>query len=60
MHTLVDADLANNALGWQWVAGTGVDAAPYFRVFNPEFLRSKGLTPPDWLEHPESLEPDLL
>jgi len=33
--TLVDADLANNALGWQWVAGTGVDAAPYFRVFNP-------------------------
>ena len=35
LHTLVDADLANNALGWQWVAGTGVDAAPYFRVFNP-------------------------
>ena len=35
MHTLVDADAANNALGWQWVAGTGVDAAPYFRIFNP-------------------------
>lgn len=35
MHTLVDADLANNSLGWQWVAGTGVDAAPYFRIFNP-------------------------
>jgi deoxyribodipyrimidine photo-lyase len=33
--TLVDADLANNTLGWQWVAGTGVDAAPYFRIFNP-------------------------
>jgi len=33
--TLVDADLANNALGWQWVAGCGADAAPYFRVFNP-------------------------
>jgi deoxyribodipyrimidine photo-lyase len=33
--TLVDADLANNTLGWQWVAGTGVDAAPYIRVFNP-------------------------
>jgi deoxyribodipyrimidine photo-lyase len=32
--TLVDADLANNTLGWQWVAGTGADAAPYFRVFN--------------------------
>ncbi len=33
--TLVDADLADNALGWQWVAGSGADAAPYFRVFNP-------------------------
>jgi len=32
---LVDADLAGNSLGWQWVAGTGADAAPYFRVFNP-------------------------
>jgi deoxyribodipyrimidine photo-lyase len=33
--TLVDADLANNSMGWQWVAGCGVDAAPYYRVFNP-------------------------
>ncbi|MDN5861928.1 MAG: DNA photolyase family protein [Salinisphaera sp.] len=33
--TLVDADLANNTLGWQWVAGCGADAAPFFRVFNP-------------------------
>ena len=33
--TLVDADLASNSLGWQWVAGSGVDAAPYFRIFNP-------------------------
>ncbi len=33
--TLVDADLASNAGGWQWVAGCGTDAAPYFRVFNP-------------------------
>jgi deoxyribodipyrimidine photo-lyase len=33
--TLVDADLANNSLGWQWGAGCGVDAAPYYRVFNP-------------------------
>lgn len=32
---LVDADLANNSASWQWVAGTGADAAPYFRVFNP-------------------------
>ena len=33
--TLVDADLAQNAASWQWVAGSGADAAPYFRVFNP-------------------------
>lgn len=33
--TLVDADLANNTLGWQWSAGCGADAAPFFRIFNP-------------------------
>jgi deoxyribodipyrimidine photo-lyase len=33
--TLVDADLANNAAGWQWVAGSGADASPFFRIFNP-------------------------
>ena len=33
--TLVDADLASNAGNWQWVAGSGADAAPYFRIFNP-------------------------
>jgi deoxyribodipyrimidine photo-lyase len=33
--TLVDADLASNTLGWQWVSGCGADAAPYFRIFNP-------------------------
>ena len=35
MHWLVDADLASNQHGWQWTAGCGTDAAPYFRVFNP-------------------------
>ncbi len=44
--TLVDADLANNTLGWQWTAGCGADAAPYFRIFNPvlqgERFDSKG------------------
>ena len=35
METLVDADVASNTLGWQWVAGCGADAAPYFRIFNP-------------------------
>jgi deoxyribodipyrimidine photo-lyase len=33
--TLVDADLASNTLGWQWSAGCGADAAPFFRIFNP-------------------------
>lgn len=33
--TLVDADPANNAASWQWIAGSGADAAPYFRIFNP-------------------------
>ena len=39
--TLVDADLANNAASWQWVAGSGADAAPYFRIFNPVTQSSK-------------------
>ena len=43
-HELADADLANNNGGWQWVAGSGTDAAPYFRIFNP-VLQSKKLDP---------------
>jgi deoxyribodipyrimidine photo-lyase len=39
--TLVDSDPANNPFNWQWVAGSGADAAPYFRVFNPELQREK-------------------
>jgi deoxyribodipyrimidine photo-lyase len=35
LQHLVDGDLASNSGGWQWVAGTGIDAAPYYRVFNP-------------------------
>lgn len=35
MDHLIDGDLANNQHGWQWTAGTGTDAAPYFRIFNP-------------------------
>lgn len=38
---LVDADLASNSASWQWVAGSGADAAPYFRVFNPVLQASK-------------------
>jgi deoxyribodipyrimidine photo-lyase len=41
MRHLVDGDLASNQLNWQWTAGCGTDAAPYFRVFNPV---TQGLT----------------
>ncbi|MBA2589273.1 MAG: deoxyribodipyrimidine photo-lyase [Alphaproteobacteria bacterium] len=42
--TLVDADLANNSANWQWVAGCGADAAPFFRIFNP-VLQGKKFDP---------------
>jgi deoxyribodipyrimidine photo-lyase len=42
--TLIDADLASNAMGWQWISGCGADAAPYFRVFNP-LLQSQKFDP---------------
>jgi len=41
LDTLVDADLANNSASWQWVAGSGADAAPYFRIFNPVLQSEK-------------------
>lgn len=44
LDTLLDADLANNSASWQWVAGCGADAAPYFRIFNP-VLQSKKFDP---------------
>lgn len=75
LDTLVDADLANNTMGWQWVAGCGVDAAPYFRVFNPvlqgekfdpggEYVRQwvpelRGL-PSEWIHKPWTAPPLLL
>ncbi|WP_299739892.1 deoxyribodipyrimidine photo-lyase [Rossellomorea sp. y25] len=40
-NTLIDADLANNSMGWQWVAGSGFDSAPYFRIFNPTLQSEK-------------------
>ncbi|WP_426663811.1 cryptochrome/photolyase family protein [Rhodanobacter aciditrophus] len=49
--TLVDADLANNTLGWQWVAGCGADAAPYFRVFNPYTQAAKFDPEAAYLKH---------
>jgi deoxyribodipyrimidine photo-lyase len=62
--TLVDADLANNTLGWQWVAGSGADAAPFFRVFNP--MTQAARFDPDaaylkrWLPELAGLAPKLL
>ncbi len=65
--TLVDADAANNAASWQWVAGCGADAAPYFRIFNPvlqgekfdpqgsyvrAFVPEISNLPDKWLHHP--------
>lgn len=57
--TLVDADLANNTLGWQWVGGCGADAAPYFRVFNPvlqgEKFDPEGVYVKKWVPELEAL-----
>ncbi len=73
--TLVDADLAQNTLGWQWTAGCGADAAPYFRVFNPvsqgEKFDPKGdyvrkwcpelaRLPDEWLHQPDKAPPEVL
>lgn len=73
--TLVDADLANNILGWQWVAGSGPDAAPFFRIFNPvlqgekfdpqgEYVRKYvpelGKLPLKWLHRPWEAPSDIL
>ncbi|HEU6449038.1 MAG TPA: deoxyribodipyrimidine photo-lyase [Verrucomicrobiae bacterium] len=49
--TLVDADLANNTLGWQWSAGCGADAAPYFRIFNPATQSEKFDANGDYIRH---------
>ena len=42
--TLVDADIGSNSAGWQWIAGSGADASPYFRIFNP-ILQGKKFDP---------------
>lgn len=73
--TLVDADLANNSLGWQWVAGCGADAAPYFRIFNPvlqatrfdpqgtyvrEWIPELSRCPTKWIQQPWAAPPEVL
>ena len=49
--TLVDADLANNSCSWQWVAGSGADASPYFRIFNPTLQGIKFDADGDYVRH---------
>lgn len=48
LDTLVDADIASNSMNWQWVAGCGPDAAPYFRIFNP-MLQSRKFKAADYI-----------
>jgi len=72
---LADADLANNTASWQWVAGTGADAAPYFRIFNPvkqgqdfdadgeytkKYLPQLALMPQKYLFNPWEAPKDIL
>jgi deoxyribodipyrimidine photo-lyase len=73
--TLVDADLANNATGWQWVTGSGADAAPYFRILNPvlqgerfdpegvyvrRYVPELGELPTRFIHQPWTASPDVL
>ena len=62
--TLVDADLANNTMGWQWTAGSGADAAPYFRIFNPvlqgEKFDTEGIYVRHWVPELERLDKKYL
>ncbi len=72
---LVDGDIAQNAGNWQWIAGTGPDAAPYFRVFNPvlqsrrfdpegsyikRFIPELSVLPPRWIHAPWTAAPNEL
>jgi len=73
--TLMDADLANNTLGWQWTAGCGADAAPFFRIFNPvsqgekfdpeggyvrRWVPELARLPDRWIHQPSQAPPDML
>jgi deoxyribodipyrimidine photo-lyase len=73
--TLVDADLAQNTLGWQWTAGCGADASPFFRVFNPvgqgerfdpqgvyvrRWVPELAALPDEWIHKPHQAPPEVL
>ena len=64
LDTLVDADLANNSASWQWVAGCGADAAPYFRIFNPTLQSVKfdpqGVYIRKWVPELKSLDAQVI
>jgi deoxyribodipyrimidine photo-lyase len=64
MHRLLDADLAANSGGWQWSAGCGTDAAPYFRIFNPTTQGLKfdpdGRFVREWVPELRSLPAELI
>ena len=61
---LLDADLASNACGWQWVGGSGADASPYFRIFNPiaqgEKFDKAGAYTRQWVPELQSLPDKFL
>ncbi len=74
-NTLIDADLANNVGGWQWTAGCGADASPYFRIFNPftqgekfdgdgsytrKFVPELAALPDKWLHRPWEAPDEVL
>ncbi len=74
-NTLVDADLASNVQNWQWVAGSGADASPYFRIFNPvtqgqkfdadgryvrRWVPELRAVPDRWLHAPWTAPPEIL
>jgi deoxyribodipyrimidine photo-lyase len=61
MQHLIDGDLASNNHGWQWAAGTGTDAAPYFRVFNPNLQQERYDPDGSYVERwaPDPVEPML-
>ena len=63
-NCLFDADIANNTAGWQWIAGCGADAAPYFRVFNPvtqsEKFDKKGIYVKKWVKELEEVPEEFI
>jgi deoxyribodipyrimidine photo-lyase len=60
MQHLIDGDIASNNHGWQWTAGTGTDASPYFRVFNPSTQENRYDPSGDYVQQWASDSPDQM